>query len=97
MTNSRLLISRILDWVNPDRILARAKDEQQELFRHQIEVACNIAVSNEKIARAFFTLVETRTWDLKRLSKAVALLPIDRYEKVNRLLISMVIEADSNV
>ena len=91
------MISRILDWINPDRIIARAKDEQQELFRHQIAVVCNLAVSNEKIAQAFFVLVEAQTWDMKHMCKAVSLLPITRYEKVSRLLISMFIEADIDV
>lgn len=90
-------IARILDWVNPDRIVARAKDERQELFRQHIEAVCNLADSNEKIARAFFTLVERQAWSMERMGEAVTLLPSDRYEEVNRLLIYMLIEADIKV
>lgn len=88
------IISRILDWVNPDRVVSRAKDEQQELFRQHIKIVCNLAGSNEKIAQAFFELVERQTWSMNHLCNAVKLLPITRYEKVTRLLSSMFIEAD---
>ena len=87
------MISRILDWVNPDRATYRAEDERQELFRHQIKVACNLAGSNEKIAQSFFTLVQAQTWSMDRMCEAVTLLPSDRYEKVNELLASMFAEA----
>ena len=91
------IISRILDWLKPDRVIWRTDDKRQELFRQRLKVVCNLADSNEKIAQAFFTMVERGIWSMEDVCDAVVLLPPDRYKEVNDLLESMFAEVESNV
>jgi hypothetical protein len=69
------VLSKILNWLDPDRDFIFLQNQQ----RYQFEVLCRFASSDLKVAETLAERVKLGEWTTEYMSEMLRLLPCDRY------------------